>query len=393
MPIRYVRNIKAKNFKSLVDFNLDLAKFTCLIGLNGVGKSTVLQFIDFLGQQVRGKIDGWLVEREWEAEDITSKPGSQPNVDFGVSLVDDAGEKEVTWEARFDPSKLRCTSERIVTPEATLEVENGQLCLVDLAGNAHGLAAGIAFTYQGSILSQLDDERLPESLRDFKKYFTAVKSFDVLTPQLLREPTRVVGGGLGLGGRRLPSLIDEINIIKHRELVLALQTVYPQLVNFDVKKSPGGGKEIHIVEAPRGQESFPRITTEAQHINDGLLRMIAIVAELASDEHRFVLFDEIENGINPEVVEFVMDTLVNARQQMLVTTHSPMVLNYLDDETARRGVIYLYKTPQGQTKSIPFFSIPSLAKKLTVMGPGEAFVDTNLTKLAQEIAGLNGEEA
>jgi hypothetical protein len=34
-----------------------------------------------------------------------------------------------------------------------------------------------------------------------------------------------------------------------------------------------------------------------------------------------------------------------------------------------------------------------LAKKLTVMGPGEAFVDTNLTKLADEIAGLNGEGA
>ena len=70
-----------------------------------------------------------------------------------------------------------------------------------------------------------------------------------------------------------------------------------------------------------------------------------------------------------------------------------MILNYLDDETAKKGVIYLYKTPQGHTKSIPFFSIPSLAKKLTVMGPGEAFVDTNLTKLADEIAGLDGEEA
>ena len=69
-----------------------------------------------------------------------------------------------------------------------------------------------------------------------------------------------------------------------------------------------------------------------------------------------MLFDEIENGINPEVVEFVIDKLVNARQQVLVTTHSPMILNYLDDEMAKKGVIYLYKTPQGHTKSIPFFS-------------------------------------
>jgi ABC-type multidrug transport system ATPase subunit len=137
---------------------------------------------------------------------------------------------------------------------------------------------------------------------------------------------------------------------------------------------------------------LPVMKTEARYVNDGMLRLMAILAELQS-EHRFVLFDEIENGINPELIEFVIDKLVNAKQQVLVTTHSPMILNYLDDETARKGVIYLYKTAQGCTKSTPFFSIPSLAKKLTVMGPGEAFVDTNLTKLADEIAGLNGEGA
>jgi ABC-type lipoprotein export system ATPase subunit len=384
--------IKAKNFKSLVDFRLDLEKFNCLIGLNGAGKSTVLQFIDFVGQQVRGKFDEWLTEREWEAGDITSKLISQPTVDFAVSLVADTGETGVTWEARFDPSKLHCAFERIVTPGGTLEVENGHVHMVDLTKSKPDMDAGIAFSYQGSILSQLEDERLPHSLLGFKNYFRTVESFDLLSPQLLRQRTRVVGGGLGLGGQRLASLVDEIDIVKHRELVLSLQKVYPQLVHFDVQRLPEGWKQIEISEAYQGYESG-RITTGAQHINDGMLRLIAIVAELASYNQRFVLFDEIENGINPEVVEFVIDKLVNARQQVLVTTHSPMILNYLDDATAKKGVIYLYKTPQGDTKSIPFFSIPSLAKKLTVMGPGEAFVDTNLTRLADEIAGLNGEEA
>lgn len=69
-----------------------------------------------------------------------------------------------------------------------------------------------------------------------------------------------------------------------------------------------------------------------------------------------------------------------------------MILNYLEDETARQGVIYLYKSDRGHTKSIPFFSIPSLAEKLAVMGPGEAFVDTNLTELSAEIATLTEEE-
>ena len=58
-----IEQFKVNNFKSLVDFQLDMPKFTCLIGLNGAGKSTVLQFIDFLGQQVRGNMKGWLEGR------------------------------------------------------------------------------------------------------------------------------------------------------------------------------------------------------------------------------------------------------------------------------------------------------------------------------------------
>jgi hypothetical protein len=85
--------------------------------------------------------------------------------------------------------------------------------------------------------------------------------------------------------------------------------------------------------------------------------------------------------------------LVQAQQQVLVTTHSPMILNYLEDDVARKGVIYLYKTAEGHTQSIPFFSIPSLSQKLEVMGPGEAFVDTNLTELAHEIAAISKEPA
>jgi hypothetical protein len=79
---------------------------------------------------------------------------------------------------------------------------------------------------------------------------------------------------------------------------------------------------------------------------------------------------------------------VTTPKQVMVTTHSPMILNYLDDDIARKGILYLYKTRRGHTKSIPFFSIPSLAEKLTVMGPGEAFVDTNLIDLTDEIEAI-----
>jgi predicted ATP-binding protein involved in virulence len=101
-----------------------------------------------------------------------------------------------------------------------------------------------------------------------------------------------------------------------------------------------------------------------------------------------LLLDEIENGINPELIEFLVDSLVQAPPQVLVTTHSPMVLNYLEDKIAILGVIYLYKEQNGATQAVQLFDIPSMREKLTVMGPGEVYEDTLLTQLTEEIAML-----
>lgn len=389
-----IQSIEASNFKSLIDFKLDLAKFNCLIGLNGVGKSTVLQFIDFLGQQVSGDFTGWLKERNWQTNDINSRLTTKRNVTFDVSLVKDSGEKFMRWQAVFNTLRLNCTWERIETPSAILEVEKGQLRITKPKPSESESEADeilnekISFLYQGSILSQLKPESLPKHLVSFRNYFTTIKSLDLLSPESLRQRTREASGSLGRGGQRLSAFLYELGTAKREKLVNELQKAYRQLSSLNVTSLRSGWKQLEIFE----HFGDKALRTEARHINDGMLRLMAILAELET-KNQFLLFDEIENGINPELVEVVIDKLVNARQQVLVTTHSPMILNYLDDETARAGVIYLYKTPEGHTQSIPFFSIPSLAEKLTVMGPGEAFVDTNLTQLADEIAQIPTEEA
>jgi hypothetical protein len=49
----------------------------------------------------------------------------------------------------------------------------------------------------------------------------------------------------------------------------------------------------------------------------------------------------------------------------------------------------LYKTPAGETRIRPFFAIPRIAAKLEAMGPGDAFVDTDLRALTQECIALD----
>ena len=105
-----IHHIKVNNFKSLVEFDLNLPKFTCLIGLNGSGKSTVLQFIDFLSQQVRGDIERWLDDRHWKARDIGSRlTPKKRTVDFEVTLIGKEGEADRRWKASFNTSLLHCT--------------------------------------------------------------------------------------------------------------------------------------------------------------------------------------------------------------------------------------------------------------------------------------------
>lgn len=395
-----IRELEIDNFKSLVDFKLDLAKFTCLIGLNGAGKSTVLQCIDFLSQQVRGDIKGWLAERSWKSADLKSRLIlKKNNIDFKLDFVDGKDRPFGSWVATFNTSKLYCTFEQLSIGAWELDVRDGTYAIRDDSvknaisrGPRIHVVGGpqrsekrtpINFTYEGSILSQLKDARLGKHVEQFKGFLQNTRSLDLLSPELLRQRTRESVGSLGLGGRRLSSYLHELDSEKRGVLLDQLQRAYKRLANLQVKSLRSGWKQLEI------EETFDtkKLTTEARHINDGMLRLTAMLAELCSD-HEFLLFDEIENGVNPELVEFVINALTSARQQVLVTTHSPMILNYLTDDVARSGVMYLYKTSAGSTQSIPFFSIPSLAKKLTVMGPGEAFVDTNLTLLSDEIEQL-----
>jgi ABC-type multidrug transport system ATPase subunit len=386
-----ISSVRAVNFKSLVDFNLTLPKFSCLVGLNGAGKSTVLQFLDFIAQQVRGDIKGWLGERNWRPTELRSRLTTKKNIEFEVSIVTDSGTGGIKWNATFNPATLSCTAERIETPGATLEVDSGHIRIVEI-DLTHGteqiplLDEDISFSYQGSVLSQLKVERLPQTLIGFRNYFTTITSLDLLSPELLRQRTREAAGSIGLGGQHLSAFLHEMGAPKREKLLTELRKVYGQLAQLRATSLRSGWKQIDIVEH---FGKFP-LHTEARHINDGMLRLMAILAELET-ESQFLLFDEIENGMNPELIQFIVNSLVNARQQILVTTHSPMILNFIADSVAKEGIIYIHKIKSGETKALPFFSIPSLAEKLKFMGPGEAFADTNLIALPEEIAQTEAE--
>jgi energy-coupling factor transporter ATP-binding protein EcfA2 len=189
-----IKELYIDNFKSLVDFRIPLTKFTCLIGLNGSGKSTILQAIDFISQLAQGNLEDWLEAREWQPIDLASQLEHSSTILFEVKFqIDDI---LYTWEGQVDLETFTCTKE-IITNDAgntLFKVTSGSYCI----GN--NPEKNLEFKYQGSALSAILDKFLSEELKQIRCFLTAIKSLDLLSPQLMRKKTRQLGDNLGLGG-------------------------------------------------------------------------------------------------------------------------------------------------------------------------------------------------
>ncbi|MCG9052524.1 AAA family ATPase [Laribacter hongkongensis] len=393
-----IEAIEIRNFKSLADLYLPLQKFNCLIGMNGAGKSTLLQAMDFLSQQMHGEIEAWLDARGWEAKDLYSRTGDSRAAHQGVTLLVDfrlPDQRLLHWGGSFNRASLKCTVERIwLDGEKTplLDVKKEHYRIGERA------AEPVAFRYQGSILSQLEDKVLPDEIRQLRDAIRDMRSLELLSPHLLRKRSRSQDRDIGAGGEKLSGYLDTIKGADKAALLALLKTFYPRLADFRVASSKGGWKRLLVTETVYNDvlphpELAGTVETDANQLNDGLLRILAILAQASSGKASLLLLDEVENGINPEIVEKLVDTLVASPMQILVTTHSPMILNYLDDETARASVQFVYKSPSGQTRARRFFELPGVADKLAYMGPGEAFVDTNLAALTDRCVELDMEDA
>lgn len=179
--------IAVRNFKSLVSVELALGKFNCLIGMNGLGKSTLLQAIDFLAQQMHGEIDTWLDTRGWQEKDLHSKTGGERAPYQGITLgviyrLPD--QRRMLWEGSFNRASLKCKVERVwLEGDARPQLEVAK----DTVKFANGQQFPNAFRYQGSILSQLEDKYLTSEMLQLRQAIRGLRFLELLSPHLLPQ--------------------------------------------------------------------------------------------------------------------------------------------------------------------------------------------------------------
>jgi AAA15 family ATPase/GTPase len=84
-----------------------------------------------------------------------------------------------------------------------------------------------------------------------------------------------------------------------------------------------------------------------------------------------ILLDEIEDGINPylteKVIELFRNLISETNQQIIFTTHSPVILNDINPEE----ILFLWKDKNGSVHSKKMFSTREMRESLEFLNPGE----------------------
>ncbi|HEX7859283.1 MAG TPA: ATP-binding protein [Verrucomicrobiae bacterium] len=234
----------------------------------------------------------------------------------------------------------------------------------------------VDFRRDHPILTQIADHKgikLPsvkKSCDAFLKTISSVRFLD-LDPQALRRPS--IPGQIILGdkGENLSSVLQAICAeTTSKEALIEWTRELTPLDVIDMRfpeVSLEGKIQLQIVESG-GRE------VSAESASDGTLRFLAFAAALLGTEPaRFYFFEEVENGIHPNrahlLVNLLRKSTRNGNIQVAGTTHSPALLNFLD-ETSLSDASLVYRA--GSVSKIRSFSdIPALWQVASTSSAGD----------------------
>lgn len=367
-----ITHLYIDNFKTLIDFNLPCHMLTCLIGLNNSGKTTIIQAFDFLSYVASGKVSAFFQQRGWQIEAVKSyQLTSRRSIKY--DLLFQLNDNKYSWSGSLNLESLCCTAEKII--------RNNKELLLDVKNDSYQLqnnpVKSIDFSYEGSILAFLKESLIGNALLEVKHFLTSMKCLDLLNTHLIRKPVKQSKDSIMRGGEKLAAFLCQLSNEQNEIISNQLRHLFKKFNTYKITTNESGWKELFISESNLKHDT----QIESNHISDGLLRLLAIFSQLQTD-YSVLLFDEIENGINHEFMEYTIDEMITSQKQIIFTTHSPMMLNYLEDDIALQSVIYIKNNDEtGITSACNFFETPEVKAKLDYMGPGEIYANVDLKEV------------
>lgn len=149
------------------------------------------------------------------------------------------------------------------------------------------------------------------------------------------------GAPLGDEGKNLSgALADQCSVEEDKRSLIDWLTALcaPDLEDIEFVDVPQLGDLMAMFVESGGR----RIS--ARSISDGTLRFLGTLLSLRSADSGLLLIEEIESGLHPTrirlLVEFLESVVRERDIQVIATTHSPVVLQWLSDEALRNVIVF-----------------------------------------------------
>ncbi|MBW2617766.1 MAG: AAA family ATPase [Deltaproteobacteria bacterium] len=355
---RFIRAIRPTNILSFGPntSETELSDLNVLIGVNGAGKSNLIEVIGLLkaapvniADPIRtgGGIRDWLWKGALVPPDahidatIDYPDGSMPlryKLSFGMvgqkfELIDEAVENEKpSVEGASDPYFFYRYQEGhpALNVRTTMDAGAGQA-----EGRTQRFLRHEDISLERSVLSQRKDPDQYPEITYLSNQFEKINlfrewSFGRTSDPRLPQPADLSDEFLMENARNLGMVLNDL---EHRgepgrQIIKQLQQFY-EPVQAIINRVHGGTVQIYI------RENGFRDPVPATRLSDGTLRYLCLLSILCHPTPPpLICFEEPELGLHPDVLPGIAELLVEAstRTQLIVTTHSDVLVSALTDE-------------------------------------------------------------
>ena len=329
----------ARNYRSLRDESTEFGDLNLFIGANASGKSTILDALRFLHEGVRAREfqvpifhRGGLIHLAWKGE-------AANQIQLAVNLEDE--DRTYEWLIRIvrmgsygfyveeELSAMRAQEPPVKLLDSRRgdgwwwSGEEGQRVALKQDGTACALAAAAA---DASFLA-----------RGVAEFVGRWGFFDPSPFLLRRDWASVESGRFDPYGRNLGETLHTLHESSpetFKEIITATRAVVGLPSEIRTMESEG---RFYFMQ----NEPWLQYAVHQMGVSSGTLRMLALMTAIfAEPETKLIGIEEPENYVHPAALLAFVQCLLNAREdtQFMVTTHSPLLLDYLNEPEAVRVV-------------------------------------------------------
>ena len=377
VPAR-IEALEVRNFRVLKDVKLTkITPLTVLTGPNGSGKSTVFDVFAFLSECFgtslphawgeRGGMQGIRSQGSDGPVQIRikyrEKPRS-PQITYHLSIDENQGKPEIAeewlswkrkgWGVPYHFLNVRNGYGKVIAGEAPEDKDDLR---IDVELASPDLLAV-------NTLGQLKEHPRVVALRNFiTNWYVSDISVDACRQQKgagLQERLSRTGDNLG----KVLQYFLEYHPDRLSGVFEKLQRQIPRIEKVIAKTMPSGRLLLQVKDKPF------KDPINAEFASDGTLKMLAYLIVLNDPSPpAFVGLEEPENFLHPQLHERFAETCVGSTEsaQILVTTHSPYLLNALKPKEVR----VLWRDEDGFTRvtsANEIVAVPELVKEGSQLG-------------------------